>query len=164
MVSFSIQNYQRIGTIGVSGLLAVLFAALYAIAGQYRGTADDFPRIILASGILFAILLIARELILKWSDYEFAVKTGISEYLKGGESRYTVSERVKRVGLLGAWTALFFVLAVVNFLLAITICYPGTMYSLGIRNRRVLVLSTIAVDVFVFVVFVWVLGIPLGVF
>jgi hypothetical protein len=164
MVSFSTRDYQWIGSIGLSGVFIVLFAGLYVIAGQYQGTADDFPGFILLAGIILSCLLIVRELILKWSDYDFAVETGISEYLKGGESQYTITERLKRVSLLGIWTAFFFVLATVNFILAITICYPGTMYTLGVHNYRTLVVSTIAIDLFVFIVFVWVLGIPLGVF
>lgn len=159
-----IQNYQRVGTVGVSGLLLILFAALYMFTGKYKGTANDFPRIILIAGMLFAVLLIGRELLLEWVDYDFGVESGISEYLKGGDSQYPLADQLKRVGIVGVWTALFFGLAALNFLLAITVCYPGMMYSLGIRNRQVVIWSTLGIDVFVFIVFVWVLGIPLGVF
>lgn len=164
MSYFTIQNYQRIGTVGVSGLFLALFAALYVAAGQYEGTANDFPRIILVAGMLFAVLLVIKELLIEWLDYDFGAESGISEYLKGGDSQYPISDRLKRVGILGVWTALFFGLAALNFLLAITICYPGVVYSLGVRDRRVLIWGTIGIDVFVFVVFVWTLGIPLGVF
>lgn len=164
MTSTTIKNYQRIGTVALSGFLIALFGVLFIIAGQYGGTADDFPRIILGTGMLFAAFLIIRELSLEWTDFEFGVETGISEYLRGGESHYSLAEQAKRVGILVVWTVAFFALASLNFLLAITVYFPGTMYSLGIRNRRVLVGSTVAIDVFVFVVFFWVLGIPLGVF
>lgn len=159
-----IRDFQRVGTIGSSGLLIILFSILYAVSGSYEGTANDFPRIILAAGILFAVLLIIREIVLEWTDYEFGVDSGISEYLRGGESQYSPQKRAKRVGVLAVWTAVFFALATLNFILAITVCYPGMLYSLGIRDRKVLIGGTIVIDIFIFIVFVWALGIPLGVF
>lgn len=158
------QNYQRIGTVGFSGLLIITFAILYTLARQYQGNASDFPKIILAAGILFAILLIVKELVLEWTDYDFNIESGISEYLKGGESQYTSREQIKRNSILLLGIAVFFLLATLNFIIAIIITYPGMLYFLGIRDRRTLIGSTVAISVFVFVMFVLILGIPLGVF
>lgn len=148
----------------VLGLGILLY--LRELSAAFSRTPRIFPSVVIHIGIVAAVGLVVKEVSTRLvkPDLLAATDDEVMEHLTGSTSTFTLSVRIKRLTIMGLWTALFFVLGTVNVLLAVVICYAGAAYSLGIRDRKTLILSTAALFTFAYVVFGLLIRIPLQLF
>jgi len=147
----------------VVALGALLY--LYTLAVDFGDTPSIFPVIVIRIGIAIAALLVLKELITQF------VKPGIFErddeskkHLTGEKSQFSASTRLSRLVIIGATIVAFFVLSNVNVLVAILVCYPASVYLLGVRDIKQILLGTAVVLTFVYLVFIVLIQMPLDLF
>lgn len=156
----------RYGSV-LSAVLA-LGSLLYLrdLSAGFSRTPRIFPSVVIHVGIIAAIGLVVKEVIVHFVKPGLLASTDddVLKHLTGATSVFTLPVRVKRLTIMGLWTALFFALGTLNVLLAVVICYAGAAYSLGIRDWKTLALSSVTLFAFVYVVFGLLIRIPLRLF
>lgn len=158
-------DLERTVSISFTAISLLLFVWFYDMARGFSGRASELPTLIFQVGIVISSLLLFFQTIVP--KYFPRLQSGGSdraEYLKGGESRFTFRQRLIRFGVFVAGVVVFFAIASWNFLAAMVVTYPGMVYSLDVRDPKTLIASTVVLVSFVYVVFILVLEIPLGVF
>lgn len=139
---------------------------LRELSGAFGRTPRIFPSVVIHIGIVAALGLVVKEVSTRLVKPNLLTATDdeVMRHLTGSVSAFTLPVRVKRLAIMGLWTFLFFTLGTVNVLLAVIPCYAGAAYSLGVRDRKTLVLSTSALFAFVYVVFGLLIRVPLRLF
>lgn len=156
----------RYGSV-LSALLAfAAFIHLYTVASEFSKTPRIFPMVVILVGLVSAAALLIKEVIVRFlkPDLLTATDDAVMEHLSGAGSIYALPDRLKRLAIAGAWTAVFFLIATVNVLVALIVSYLGAAYSLGIRDKKTLAVSTATLFLFVFIVFVLLIRMPLDLF
>lgn len=157
--------------IDVSSVASALFlfatlVYLHTLAVDFGETPRIFPLIIVRAGIVIAALLVFKEVITRF------VKPGLFEadddevikHLTGEKSQFPIPVRVKRLLVIGLLLVAFFGIATVNVLLSIAICYPATLYLLGLTDIRRITVGSVVLLAFVYLVFVLFIQMPLDLF
>lgn len=151
----------------LSAVLAlVAFAYLYTVAQTFSRTPRIFPTVVITLGLVAAVALFVKEVVVRFvkPDLFTGGDDAVMEHLTGAESLFELPERLQRLGIIGAWTTVFFLVATVNVLAALIVSYVGAAYSLGIRDKKTLAASTLTLFLFVYVVFVLLIRMPLDLF
>ena len=139
---------------------------LHAVAMDIGTTPRIFPLIVIRIGIVIAALLVLKELVTRVIMPNLLVPTEdeVTKHLTGEQSQFSIPVRAYRLLVVAAMIAAFFLLANVSVLVSILVCYPATVYALGVRDVKRIVLSTVVVVTFVFVVFVVIIQMPFDLF
>lgn len=156
----------RVGSVLSAVLALAAFVYLYTVAETFSRTPRIFPMVVIQLGLVAAVALVVKEVVVRFvkPDLFDEGDDAVMEHLTGAGSLYALPDRVKRLGIVGAWTVVFFLVATVNVLAALVVSYVGAAYSLGIRDKRTLAASTITLFLFVYVVFVLLIRMPLDLF
>ncbi|WP_144902123.1 hypothetical protein [Halobellus captivus] len=139
---------------------------LRELSMAFSRTPRIFPSVVIHIGIVAAAGLVIKEVSTRLLKPDLLASTDdeVMKHLTGAASSFTLPERIKRLAMMGLWTAVFFALGSFNILLAVIPCYIGAAYSLGVRDRKTLLLSTVTLFAFVYVVFGILIRIPLRLF
>jgi hypothetical protein len=142
------------------------FIWLYQMSTQFPRRPGVFPQLVLGIGIVLAIAIVLKRLLTKtvFSGLFLKSEDGVDEYLSGGDSKLTRRQKLVRMTLLIIWISTFFVLGGTNIFIALTVTYAGMVISFGPRDLKGVIGSTVAMNIFVYIVFVRVLNVPIGVF
>jgi hypothetical protein len=145
--------------------LAVL-VYVHGIAVEFSETPRLFPLVVIRAGIVLAAALLVKELVTRvWKpDLLADADDEVTKHLVGADSQFTIGKRVERLAALGAGTVLFFLVASLNLLLGIVVGYPFLIYALGVRDPKAVVVSTLVLFGFVYLVFVQIIGLPVDLF
>jgi len=148
----------------IAALAALVY--MHGIAMEFSETPRLFPLVIIRVGIPLAAALVVKELLTRlWKpDLLAGADDEVMKHLVGGDSQFTITKRVERLATLGAGTVLFFLVASLNLLLGIVVSYPFLLYALGVRDPKTLVTSTLLLFGFVYLIFVQIIGLPVGIF
>lgn len=124
---------------------------LWRMAGDFPGSATTFPRVILVSIVSLAVVMVVRSFI-----PAYAQRTEGAGFRSAGAL-------VRPLAVFAAAAAAVLLMPVVNFfpaaLALAMILYP----LLGVRSLRTYVVTVLTLLAFVYVVFVLLLGVPLGI-
>jgi len=163
--SIRIGQIERAVSIGFPVICVLFFTWFYEVGRGFGGRASQFPSIVFQIGIATGVLLLVTQTLIARFFPQFLLGgSDITEYLKGGESRFSYGERMIRFVVFISSVIVFFIIARWNMVFAIAVVYPGTVYLLGVRDIKTIVAATITLVGFVYVVFVVALDIPLEVF
>lgn len=155
-----------IGSLVSAVVVFVTLLYLYTLTSEFGDTPGIFPATIISVGILVSATLVVKELVTRfiYPGVFTERQDEVTKHLTGSKSQFPVRTRVTRLASIGVVVVSFFVLATVNVLLALAICYPASIYLLGMKDRKTILLSTAALLAFVYVVFVLLVQMPLDLF
>jgi hypothetical protein len=148
----------------VAALAALVY--MHGIAMEFSKTPRLFPLAVIRIGIPIAAALVVKEILTRiWLPDLFADSDDeVMEHLRGGDSQFPITTRIKRLAILGAGTVVFFVVASLNLLLGIVVSHPLLLYALGIRDPKTVAGSMLLLFAFVYLIFVQIIGLPVDIF
>ncbi|QCC48460.1 hypothetical protein DV707_12735 [Halobellus limi] len=156
----------RYGSVLSAALALGVLLYLRELSTAFSRTPRIFPSVVIHIGIVAAVGLVVKEVITRLVKPDLLASTDdeVMRHLIGSASAFPLPVRVKRLVMMGLWTAVFFAFGTFNVLLAVVFCYVGAAYSLGVRDPKRLGLSTVTLFAFVYVVFGILIRIPLRLF
>lgn len=155
-----------IGSVASALFLLGALVYLHSLAMEFGDTPRIFPLIVIRAGIVIAALLVFKEVVTRFvkPDLFEPEDDEVTKHLTGERSQFSIPVRAKRLSVVALLVIGFFTVATVNVLLAIAVCYPATLYLLGTRDSKQIVVSSLLLLVFVYLVFVLFIQMPLDLF